>query len=181
MKPPRHSPIWGLLAEFESPQELLDATRKTRAAGYTRVDAYTPFPIEEIAEALGHHHSRVPLIVLAGGIVGALGGFLLQYWVSVHAYPLNVGGKPFNSWPAFIPVTFETTILVAALAAVLGMLAINGLPMPYHPVFNVPRFAHASRDRYFLCIQASDPRFDRSATQAFLLDLSPAEVSEVDR
>ena len=178
MSSPRHD-LYGLMAEFDSPQHLVEAAEQTRAAGYRKVDAYTPFPIEELAEALGHHHSKVPLLVLAGGIAGALGGIGLQYWVSAIAYPLNIGGKPYWSWPAFIPVTFEMTILIAAFAAVLGMLALNGLPQPYHPVFNVPRFALASRDRYFLCIEAADPQFDRESTRAFLLGLAATEVTEV--
>jgi hypothetical protein len=173
-------PIYGLLAEFENPQDLLIAARRAYEAGYRRMDAYTPFPIDGLAEAIGFHHTRLPLIVLIGGIIGGIGGFLLQYWVSVIAYPLNVGGRPLNSWPAFIPVTFELTILVAALSAVLGMLALNGLPMPYHPVFNVPRFALATRDRFFLCIEATDPQFDREETRRFLERSQPRQVSEVE-
>lgn len=173
-------PLYGLLAEFENPQDLLIAARRAYEAGYRRMDAYTPFPIDGLAEAIGFHHTRLPLIVLIGGIIGGIGGFLLQYWVSVIAYPLNVGGRPLNSWPAFIPVTFELTILVAALSAVLGMLALNGLPMPYHPVFNVPRFALATRDRFFLCIEATDPQFDREETRRFLERSQPRQVSEVE-
>lgn len=172
--------LYGLLAEFASPEELAIAARRTREAGYRRVDAYTPYPIEEVWEALGHHRSRLPLIVLIGGILGCLAGFLLQYWTSVHAYPLNVGGRPYNSWPAFIPVTFEMTVLVAALCAVLGMLALNRLPMPHHPVFNVKRFALASRDRYFLAVEAADPKFDPVATREFLNRLNAVEVWDVE-
>jgi hypothetical protein len=167
------------MAEFEDPNTLVAAAAQAREAGYRRMDAYSPFPIEELHEALGSHHSKLPLIVLIGGVVGCLGGFLLQYWASAIAYPINVGGRPFNSWPAFIPVTFECTILGAALSAVLGMLALNGLPMPYHPVFNVPRFALASRNRFFLCIEARDRKFDLEKTRAFLESLSPREVSTV--
>jgi hypothetical protein len=167
------------MAEFDDPQTLVAATRRAHEEGYRRMDAYSPFPIEELHEALGHHHSKLPLIVLIGGIVGGLGGYALQYWVAAIAYPVNIGGRPLHSWPAFIPVTFECTILVAALSAVLGMLALNGLPMPYHPVFNVPRFALASRNRFFLCIEAKDRKFDLEATRRFLETLEPREVSTV--
>ena len=173
-------PIHGLLAEFSEPNELIAAARATREAGYTRVDAYTPYPIEEVSEALHLKRSGLPLLVLIGGIIGGCAGFGSQYWAATIAYPLNIGGRPFNSWPAFIPITFETTVLVAAFFTVLGMLALNGLPMPYHPVFNVPRFALASRDRFFLCIEATDPKFDREGTRRFLERLVPRTVSEVD-
>jgi hypothetical protein len=167
------------MAEFDDPSTLVAAAHRARHDGYRRMDAYTPFPIEELHEALGMRHTRLPLIVLIGGLVGCLGAYALQYWVSAIAYPLNVGGKPFHSWPAFVPVTFECTILGAALSAVLGMLALNGLPMPYHPVFNVPRFALASRNRFFLCIEAKDPKFDLDETRRFLEALGPREVSTV--
>ena len=173
-------PIYGMMAEFETPTELVVAIRKARDAGYRLMDAYTPFPVEEVAEALHIHERRLPLLVLIGGIVGGLGGYALQYWVSVIDYPLNIGGRPLHSWPAFMPITFETTVLVAALTTVFGMLALNGLPMPYHPVFNVPRFALASRDRFFLCIEATDPQFDREATRRFLERLDPRSVAEVE-
>ena len=171
--------VYGLMAEFEDPTSLVNATHKAYHEGYRRMDAYSPYPIEELHEALGSHHTRLPLIVLIGGIIGCLGGYLLQYWVSAIAYPVNIGGKPLHSWPAFIPVTFECTILGAALSAVLGMLALNGLPMPYHPVFNVPRFALASRNRFFLCIEAKDPKFDVEDTRRFLETLNPLEVTTV--
>ena len=176
----RRPPIYGLLAEFDTPTQLVTAVRKARAEGYRVMDAYSPFPIEEMHEALHFHDRRLPLIVLIGGICGGLGGYLLEYWTSVIDYPINVGGRPLHSWPAFIPVTFETTVLFAAFAAVLGMLALNGLPMPYHPVFNVPRFALASRDQFFLCIEAIDPHFDRVITRRFLERLDPQSVSEVE-
>ncbi len=172
-------PIYGLLAEFDDPNSLVAATRRAHAEGFRCMDAYSPFPIEELHDALGGHHTRLPLIVLIGGLTGCVGGYALQYWVSAMAYPLNVGGKPLHSWPAFVPVTFECAILVAALSAVLGMLALNGLPMPYHPVFNVPRFALASRNRFFLCIEASDPKFELESTRRFLETLSPREVATV--
>ena len=173
-------PLYGLLAEFTTPEELLEATRRTRHAGYRHVEAYTPFPVDGLAEALGFHRTYMPLVVLLGGIAGGLGGYFLQYWINVIDYPLNVGGRPLYSWPAFIPVTFELTILVAALAAVLGMLALNGLPMPYHPLFNVPRFAMVTRNGFFLCIEARDPRFDRRETRRFLESLAACEVTEVE-
>jgi hypothetical protein len=178
---PAPGPIYGLLAEFSDANELVAAAHHTRAAGYTRFDCYTPFPIEELAEAMGRHRSWLPLLVLIGGILGAIGGFALCYWTSAIDYPIIVGGRPFNSWPAFIPVTFECTVLGAALTAVLGMLGLNGLPMPYHPVFNVPRFALASRDRFFLCIESDDPQFDADETWAFLSRMQPRHVSQVER
>jgi hypothetical protein len=173
--------LYGLLAEFAGPDNVLAAARAARAAGYRRMDAYTPFPVEGLAEALGLAHTRLPLLVLAGGIAGALLGYGLQYWISAIAYPLDVGGRPLHSWPAFIPVTFEVTVLVASFAAVLGMFALNGLPMPYHPLFNVPAFSLASRDRFFLCIEARDPRFDPVGTRAFLEGLGPVGVSAVEK
>jgi hypothetical protein len=176
---PRRSSVYGLMAEFDDPTALVAATARAHHEGYRRLDAYSPFPIEELHGALGAPPSRLPLIVLIGGLFGCIGGYLLQYWVSVIAYPLNVGGKPFHSWPAFIPVTFECTILAAALAAVLGMLALNGLPMPYHPVFNVRRFALASRNRFFLVIEATDAKFELEETRRFLEALNPREVTTV--
>jgi hypothetical protein len=164
-------PIYGLLAEFETPKELIRAAGQAREQGYRRMDAYTPYPVEGLAEELGFRRPYVPLITLCGGLVGCFGGFFMQYWISAMAYPENIGGRPFNSWPSFIPVTFELTVLGAALSAVLGMLGMNGLPMPYHPLFHVPRFALATRDRFFLCIEATDPKFDRQATRRFLESL----------
>lgn len=176
----RTPPIYGLLAEFDEPNALIAAARRSREAGYRDVDAFAPFPIEELSEALGMHHNRLPLIVLIGGIVGACAGLSLQYWTSVVDYPLNVGGRPFFSLPSFIPVIFECTVLFAALSAVFGMLALNGLPMPYHPLFNVPRFKLATRDRFFLCIESTDPKFDRDETRRFLERQVPRTVSEVE-
>jgi len=172
-------PIYGLMAEFDTPEDLLAAAKHAHAEGYRRMDAYSPFPVEGLSEAIGFHHTRLPLLVLIAGIVGAIVGFASQYYVTVFDYPINVGGRPLNSWPAYIPITFEVTILFAALTAVVGMIALNRLPMPYHPVFNFPAFGRASRDRFFLCIEAADPRFDREGTRQFLESLKPREVSEV--
>jgi hypothetical protein len=180
MKPPVRPPIYGLMAEFNNPSDVVAATRRVHEAGYRKVDAFSPYPIEELSEALDLHHSPLPKIVLGGGIIGALAGYGLQYWASVIEYPLNIGGRPYHSWPAFIPPTFETTILCAALGCVLGMLALNGLPEPYHPVFNVPSFALASRDRFFVCIEATDPKYDHDETWRFLVSLGARAVSEVD-
>jgi hypothetical protein len=171
--------IYGLMAEFDSPEDLLSAAKRAHAEGYRRMDAYTPFPVEGLAEAIGFPHTRLPLLVLLAGLFGAFVGFVSQYYVTVFDYPLIVGGRPLNSWPAYIPITFEVTILFAALTAVVGMIALNRLPMPYHPVFNVPAFGAASRDRFFLCIEAADPRFDREGTRRFLQGLQAKEVSEV--
>jgi len=171
--------IYGLLAEFETPEELLAAARRAQEEGYRRLDAFTPLPVEGLAEAVGFHHTRLPLLVLLGGLAGCAAGFGMQYYVNVIDFPLNIGGKPFNSWPAFIPITFEMTILGAALATVLGMLALNGLPTPYHPVFNVPRFELASQNKFFLCVKARDARFDLEKTRQFLKGLNAREVSEI--
>jgi len=168
------------MAEFSAPADVLAAARRIHEAGYRKVDAFSPYPMEALSEALGFHRSRLPLLVLVGGATGLVAGYGLQYWSSVIEYPLNVGGRPFHSWVSFIPPTFETTILFAALTAVLGMLALNGLPEPYHPVFNVPTFALATKDRFFICIEASDPKFDLDQTWSFLLSLGPRVVSEVE-
>jgi hypothetical protein len=172
--------LYGLMAEFDTPGALVSAAHHARGEGYRQMDGYSPYPIEELHEALEFEDVRLPLIVLIGGLVGCIGGYSLQYWVSAVAYPLNVGGRPLHSWPAFIPVTFECTILAAALSAVLGMLALNGLPMPVHPVFNAPRFGFASRDRFFLCIEAVDPKFDLDKTRTFLEHLGAREVTAVE-
>ena len=174
--------VYGLMAEFEGPEELLHAAQRAYGEGYRSMDAYSPFPVEGLADAIGFHKTAVPLVVLIGGLIGAFGGFMLQYYVAKIDYPINVGGRPLNSWPAFIPISFELTVLIASLFAFIGMLIMNGLPMPYHPVFNVPAFAaSASNDRFFLCIDAHDPKFDRDATRSFLLQLNPKEVAEVER
>ncbi|HEX8817374.1 MAG TPA: DUF3341 domain-containing protein [Terriglobales bacterium] len=176
MRDPR---IYGLMAEFETPGQIVAAARQTYAAGYRKIDTYSPFPIEELAEAIGFHHNGVAPLVLCGGILGGLTGYLLQWWIAVIHYPVNVGGRPYHSWPSFIVVTFELTILFAVLFAVFGMLALNGLPMPYHPAFNVKRFAFASKDRFFLIIFASDPKYSLAETRAFLEGLKPRHISEV--
>lgn len=171
--------LYGLMAEFDSPTDLLDAARRAYEHGYRRLDAYSPFPVHGVAEAIGFRRTRLPLLVLLGGIIGGVGGYALQYWISAIDYPLNVGGRPFHSWPSFVPVTFELTVLVAALAAVLGMLALNGLPMPHHPVFNVPAFELATRNLFFLCIEATDPQFDAVRTRQFLESLKARDIFEV--
>jgi hypothetical protein len=171
--------IYGLLGEFANPTDLVRAVRAAREKGYRRMDAYTPFPIEELAEALDFHKTRVPLVMFLGGLAGCVGGYLMQYYCAAVGYPINIGGRPLNSWPSFIPVTFELTVLCSALAGVFGLLALCGLPMPYHPLFNVPRFALASRDRFFLCIEAADPKFDLEETRRFLVETGAGELSEV--
>jgi len=173
--------IYGVMAEFETPAALVAAARRTYAAGYRRMDTFSPFPVEEAWEAIGHHDRRMSAVVLGGGLLGLLTGIGLQEWVHQLAYPINIAGKPLNNWPQYVPVTFELTILFAAIAAVIGMIVLNGLPMPYHPVFNVQRFAeHASRDRFFLLVEAADPKFDKQQTMDFLKGLNPAGVSEVE-
>ena len=170
---------YGVIAEFNDAQSLLDAANATREAGYKNFDAYSPFPIHGLSEAVGFHHTRLSAVVLVMGIIGGVGGFFMCWYANVITYQLNIGGKAYNAWPAWIPITFECTILLAALGAVFGMLALNGLPMPYHPVFNVKRFEQASRDRFFLVIQSRDPKFDVDRVFEFLETLNPREVSDV--
>ena len=172
--------IYGLMAEFDDPTGLVSAAKRTYAAGYRQIDTFSPYPIEEAWEAIGQHDTRLSKIVLAGGLTGLLSGLALQEWVHNVAYPMNIAGKPLNSWPQFIPVTFELTILFAALSGVIGMILLNGLPMPYHPVFNVARFERASRDKFFLLVESADPKFDREQTRDFLKRLNPSEVTEVE-
>ena len=172
--------LYGLLAEFDSPGQLLKAATKVREAGYTKTDAYSPFPIHGMEEALGIKERAVAPIVLAGGLAGLIGGYGLEYWTQVIDYPMNIGGRPFHAWVNFIPPAFETTILFAAFAAVFGMLALNGLPQPYHPVFAAKRFALASSEKFFLAIEASDPKFDAKTTRDFLAGLSSREVVELE-
>jgi hypothetical protein len=172
--------LHGLMAEFDTATGIVKASRAVYAAGYRKLDAYTPYPMEEVLDALHLHGTHVPKIVLGGGIFGLLAGFGLQYYTAVVSYPVNIGGRPIAAWPAWVVPSFETTVLFAALAAVLGTLALCGFPQPYHPVFNVPAFVHASRDRFFLCIEARDPKFERDATRELLRGLGPVSVSEVE-
>jgi hypothetical protein len=173
--------LYGLVAEFDTPRALLSAARQVGHAGWRRAEAYSPFPVHGLTEALGKPPTRLPMITLLGGLLGAAAGYGLQYWVNVINYPMNIGGRPYNSWPAFLPVIFELAVLGAALSSVLGMLALNGLPMPYHPLFNVPRFKLASRDRFFLMLPARDPKFERRTSREFLESLQPLAVYEVPR
>ena len=178
--------IYGLMAEFKEPEDILAAAEKTYAAGYRKMDAYTPFPVHGLHDAIGFEDNKLPWMIFFGGILGALTGGTLQVVLNTtdafnFGYPWNIGGKPFLSWPAFIPVTYELTILFASLTAVFGMILLNGLPRPYHPVFNAPRFELASQDRFFLCIEAIDPQFDIERTRLFLENLHPSAVSEVEK
>jgi Protein of unknown function (DUF3341) len=171
--------VHGVIAEFEGPEQLVEATQKAYAEGYREMDAYTPFPVHGLADALGHKGVRLPRYVLLGGLAGGLGGFLMQAYANVFDYPMNIGGRPYFSWPGYIPITFEATILGAVVTAVFGMLLLNGLPQPYHPVFNVPNFEMASRSHFFLCVESRDPKFDVAQVTRFLESLRPRAVSEV--
>lgn len=172
--------LYGILAEFDTATELVDAARKTNAAGYTETDAFSPFPIHEMDEALGIKRTILPYLVFAGGITGLLSGIGLEYFTAVIDYPIIVGGRPFFSLPSFIPPAYELTILFASFAAVFGMLFLNGLPQPYHPVFNVPRFALATREKFFLLIETKDEQFDYENTRSFMESLAPQEVFDVE-
>src|ERR1700746_501733 len=167
------------MAEFDFARVQVAAARKTHEAGYKKIDAYSPFPVEELAEAIGFHKNGVPLVTLVGGLIGGLSRDPMAYWMAAISYPINVGGRPYHSWPAFIVITFEMTILFGGIAAVFGMLALNGLPMPYHPVFNVPRFAMATKDRFFLIVFSSDPKYNPTDKRRFLEGLKPRSISEV--
>ncbi|HWB54717.1 MAG TPA: DUF3341 domain-containing protein [Tepidisphaeraceae bacterium] len=173
---PKEDKIYGLMAEFEMPEHVLEAGKRTHDAGYRKIDAYTPFPVHGLDEAVGYHRSKLPYIILAGALIGMFGGFFMQYVANVIHFPINIGGRPYDSWVAFIPITFELTILCGGLTAIFAMIALNGLPMPFHPVFNVPRFERASQDRFFLCIEAEDPQFDLEKTKQFLQSMKPYDV-----
>lgn len=175
----RENASYGLMAEFETHEQLLKAAAGARDRGYRRMDGYTPFPVEGLPEALGRKRTLVPLVVLIGGICGGAGGYFMEWYANVISYPLNIGGRPLNAWPSFIPITFELTVLCGALSAFFGSLVMNRLPQPYHPVFNAPHFERASIDRFFLCIEANDPLFEPSQTRAFLEGMGAVSVSEV--
>jgi hypothetical protein len=171
--------IYGLMAEFDTPDALLAAVRKARSAGYRRMDAYTPFPIEGLDEAMALPPSPLPWIMLAGAIAGALTGYFMQVISTTVAMTLNIGGRPLLSWPAYIPITFELMVLFGAFAGLGGLFFLDGLPQPYHPVFNVPGFERASEDRYFLAVEGRDLLFDRISTRQFLQDIGSIKVTEV--
>ncbi|MDA0333859.1 MAG: DUF3341 domain-containing protein [bacterium] len=170
----------GLMAEFERPEQLLEAAQRTYAEGYRKIDAYSPLPIHGLGAAIGFTHTNLPIATFVCGVIGAICGYGLQYWVHVIEYPINIAGRPMHSGPMFIPVAFELTILFAALGTLIGLFLLNGLPQPYHPVFNVPAFARASQDRFFLCIEAEDPNYDAASTRSFLEGLGCLDVTEVE-
>lgn len=170
----------GIMAAFESHEQLLDAARRAHAAGYRKMDAYSPFPIEGLAQALGQKRSGVAFLFLLGGIAGGLGGYFMLWYSMGVDWPMNIGGRPLHSWPMYIPITFELTILCSSLLGFFGTLALCRFPQPYHPVFNVPEFTRASRDRFFLCIEASDSKFDEHATWRFLERLEPYQIAKVE-
>ena len=173
-------PLYGLMAEFATPEQLVEASERAHHEGYRKMDAFSPLPIEELHHALHIPNTPLPKFVLAGGIMGCIAGMGLLQWIAQLANAFNVGGRPMNSWPSFIPITFELTVLFAGLTTLGTLVALCGFPMPYHPVFNVPRFKLASRDRFFLCIEAEDPRFDLQRTKEFLQTLHPFDISEVE-
>jgi hypothetical protein len=171
--------IYGLMAEFDTPEALLAAVRKARAEGYRRIDAYSPFPVEGLSEAMALPASPIPWIMLGGAIVGALTGFFMQEIATTQMLTLNIGGRPLNSWPAYIPITFELMILFGAFSGLFGLFFLDGLPQPYHPVFNVPEFIHVTSDRFYLSIEGRDLKFDRVSTRQFLQGLGSHQISEV--
>lgn len=172
--------LYGLLAEFDTPEALLHAAQQAREVGYRRMDAYSPFQIEGLAEAVGFRRNWLPWLVLLGGFGGAGAGYFMMWFACVLSYPINVGGRPLHSWPSFIPITFELGVLGASLTAIIGLLALCGLPQPYHPVFNTPHFALEAQGRFFLCIEARDPQFNARETWQFLSRLNARGVSEVE-
>ena len=172
--------VYGLVAEFATDAELMRAAEKAFERGYRKMDGYAPFPMEGLAEALGKKN-RLPLLVLLAGILGGMSAYFMQWFANVISYPINIGGRPLHSWPAFIPITFELAVLGAALTAFFGALALSGLPKPYHPMFNLPEFERASQDRFFLCIEADDARYDERETRAFLESLNPLMVAAVSK
>ena len=172
--------LYGIMAEFAQPEQLLNAAQRAYEAGYRKMDAYSPYAVKGVAEAIGFQKTRVPLVVLIGGIIGAATGYVMQWYSAALDYPLNVGGRPLHSWPAFVPITFELSVLFAAIAGLLGMLWMNGLPRPYHPIFNAPEFKLASQTRFFLCIESEDARFRPEEVRKFLLALNPVSISEVE-
>jgi len=176
---PASGAIFGLMAEFDSAQALLEAARKTVAAGFTKLEGYSPVPIEELNDVIHKRRTVLPKLVLAGGLTGMATGFTLQYWASTIAYPFLVGGRPYASWPAFVVPSYELTILFSALTAAGGMILLNGLPQPYHPVFNAPRFSLATSDKFFLVVEAVDPKYSAADTKTFLEGLGAKGVYEV--
>jgi len=175
--PETSNALHGVMAEFDSAQDLVDAARKTMAQGYSKVEAYTPVPIEELNDIIHKKRTVLPKLVLCGGLTGMATGFALQYWASAIEYPMNIGGRPYASWATFIIPSYELTILFAALTAAIGMIALSGLPQPYHPVFNVDRFSMASSDKFFLVIESTDPKFDGAS--AFLTGTGAKGVYDV--
>lgn len=171
--------VYGVVAQFDTPEKMVDAARKANAAGYTRMDCFSPYPVGEAADAMGFYKSEMGPVMFIGGMLGATCGFLMQYLLGTYAFPINVGGRPFMSWPSFVPITFELMVLTASLSGLFGLIAICGLPQLYHPLFNVPGFERASGDRFFLCIEAVDPKFDVAAVSDFLRGLQPLDVAEV--
>jgi hypothetical protein len=172
--------VFGLAAEFDTHEELSRGAEKAYAAGYRNMDAYAPFPIDGLAEALGKRN-RLPLLVLLAGIIGGAGAYYMQWYANMVSYPINIGGRPMHSWPSFVPITFELTVLCAGLTAFFGSLALSGLPRPYHPMFNLPQFERASQDRFFLCIEARDSAFDPQKTHEFLQSMNPLQVAEIPK
>ena len=176
---PHENPLYGVMAEFDSVQALVDGSKRAVAAGFTRMEAYSPIPVEELNDIIHKKRTILPKLSLLGGLTGMATGFALQYWASAIEYPMNVGGRPYATWPAFVVPSYELTILFSSLVAAIGMFMLNGLPQPYHPVFNVERFSMASSDKFFLVIESADPRFDHAGTTRFMLELGAKGVYDV--